>query len=88
MTETTIQKLTLLQNTARDDFERRLFAALLACAFAQSAAAKPAADETEPEPNITLPEERCRRICLTCPLPDCVGNRDDRCPIQIEQRRV
>lgn len=44
------------------------------------------AEAEAPEPNIALTDERQREICLNCPLPDCVGIRNKRCPIRIEQR--
>jgi hypothetical protein len=41
-----------------------------------------------PEPIIALNEETQRRLCLNCPLPDCVGVESEACPIRIEQRRA
>jgi len=43
-------------------------------------------EPAETLPNIYLPEERQREMCLNCPLADCVGIERRDCPIQIEQR--
>jgi len=48
MTHNTIQQIELLRDSADDDFERRLFGAILACDAAAKAADEPLADETEP----------------------------------------
>ena len=45
MTETTIQQLEQIRNAAIDDFERRLFGAILACDAAAKAADEPISDE-------------------------------------------
>jgi hypothetical protein len=33
-------------------------------------------------------EERQRELCLSCPLPDCVGVDHRTCPIRVEARRL
>jgi hypothetical protein len=48
--------------------------------------ARPKAELPEPEPIITLNEERQRDLCLNCPLADCVGIETEACPIRVEQR--
>jgi hypothetical protein len=48
MTHNTIQQLEQIKSAATDDFDRRLFGAILACDAAAKAADKPMADETEP----------------------------------------
>jgi hypothetical protein len=50
--------------------------------------ARPKPELPEPEPLITLHEDRQREICLSCPLADCLGIVSALCPIRIEQRRV
>ena len=47
----------------------------------------PLAEPTDLEslPNITLSEESQARICLACPLPECLDITDPRCSIRIEQ---
>ena len=47
MTETTIQQLEQIRNAAIDDFERRLFGAILACDAAAKAADEPLTDDGE-----------------------------------------
>ena len=46
MTDSTIIQLEQLRNTSHDDFERRLFGAILACDAAAKAADEPLADES------------------------------------------
>jgi len=38
-------------------------------------------------PNLRISAERQRKICLSCPLPDCVGVGNDQCPLRVEARR-
>lgn len=38
--------------------------------------------------NFSLSASERDRICLDCPLRDCVGIESRECPIRIEQRRV
>jgi hypothetical protein len=45
-----------------------------------------AAEPPERRINLSLTEERQAQICLSCPLPDCIGIESRECPIQIEQR--
>jgi len=44
-------------------------------------------EPVEASPNLAVSAERQRVICLNCPLPDCIGIRNDQCPIRIEARR-
>lgn len=48
----------------------------------------PVTDVEPAQPIITLSEERQTRICLSCPLAECVDVTDTRCPLRIEQRAV
>ena len=46
-------------------------------------------DDVEPTPNIRgVDEDRQRELCLSCPLPDCVGVDHRACPIRQEQLRI
>ena len=44
-------------------------------------------EPVEQSPNLRISAERQREICLSCPLPDCVGIGNDQCPIRVEARR-
>jgi len=48
--------------------------------------ARDASELPEPQPNLTLDEDRQRALCLECPLADCVGIENAACPIRREQR--
>ena len=47
---------------------------------------RPRPELPDPEPIITLSEERQAEICLSCQLSDCVGIENEACPIRIAQR--